>query len=45
MRISYLWEHFLVLEHQIPIWLGFVLGRHGKHGIIVDDIDLALQND
>ena len=24
--ISYLWEHFLVPEHQIPIWLVFVLG-------------------
>ena len=24
--ISYLWEHFLVLEHQIQIWLDFVLG-------------------
>ena len=22
----YIWEHFLVLEHQIPIWLDFVLG-------------------
>ena len=21
--ISYLWEHFLVPEHRIPIWLGF----------------------
>ena len=24
--ISYLWEHFLVPEHRIPIWLGFILG-------------------
>ena len=24
--ISYLWENFLVLEHQTPIWLYFVLG-------------------
>ena len=23
--ISYIWEHLLVLEHQIPIWLGFIL--------------------
>ena len=23
--ISYLWEHFLVPEHRIPIWLGFIL--------------------
>ena len=26
--ISYLWEHFLVPEHRIPIWLGFILGLH-----------------
>ena len=25
-----------------PIWLS---GRHGKHGMIVDDIDPVLQND
>ena len=24
--ISYLWEHFLVPEHRIPIWLDFVFG-------------------
>ena len=23
--ISYFWEHFLVPEHQIPIWLAFAL--------------------
>ena len=23
-----LWEHFLVLEHRISIWLGFILGLH-----------------
>ena len=37
--ISYLWEQFLVPEHRIPIWLGFILrlhqwntnGAHQKH--------------
>ena len=26
LSISYLWEHFLVPEHRIPIWLIFKLG-------------------
>ena len=43
--IPYQFEHFLVLEHRILIWRDFVSGRHGKHGIILDDIDPALQND
>ena len=25
LSISYLWEHFLVPDHRIPIWLGFIL--------------------
>ena len=37
--ISYLWEHFLVPEHRIPIWLIF------KLGFSVEDIDPTLQND
>ena len=28
LSIWCLWEHFLVLEHRIPIWLGFMLGLH-----------------
>ena len=31
--ISYLWEHFLVPEHQIPIWLVFVLGFSVRDGL------------
>ena len=31
--ISYLWEHFLVPEHRIPIWLGFVLGFNVRDGM------------
>ena len=37
--ISYFWEHFLVPEHRIPIWLIF------KLGFSVEDIDPTLQND
>ena len=28
--ISYVWEHFLVPEHQVPIWLGFKFIINGK---------------
>ena len=33
LSISYLWEHFLVPEHQIPIWLVFVLGFNVRDGL------------
>ena len=38
LSICYLWEHFLVTEHQIPVWLDFVLGfsvelMYANHGL------------
>ena len=32
-QFRYIWEHFLVLEHQIPIWLDFVLGLNVRDGM------------
>ena len=31
--ISYFWEHFLVPEHHIPIWLAFVLTFNVRNGL------------
>ena len=38
--ISYLWEHFVVLEHRIPIW--FILGLRFSVDDIVIDRDLLI---
>ena len=32
-QFRYIWEHILVLEHQIPIWLDFVLGLNVRDGM------------
>ena len=47
--ISYLWEHFLVPEHQIPIWLDFVLGfsvefMNAKHNSLNTRTQMSFQN-
>jgi hypothetical protein len=38
--ISYLWEHFLVPEHRIPIW--FILGLGLSVEDIVEDMELLI---
>ena len=47
--ISYLWEHFWVPEHQIPIWLDFVLGfsvefMNAKHSSLDTRTQTCFQN-
>ena len=47
--ISYLWEHFLVPEHRIPIWLDFVLGfsvefMNAKHNSLDTRTQTSFQN-
>ena len=42
LSISYLWEHFLVPEHRIPIWLIFKLGLSVEEHTKVIEIPMVL---